>query len=170
MRWNLTGSEPVYQQIADHFRRAILSGEFEAGHRIPSVRELATQARVNPNTMQRAFTVLEAEQLFITRGTLGRFITTDTEVLARAREVMRRETVARLVEEAAAVGITPEELIEGIRAYEESFPASEAEPTTDTAGEPSPDTPTPKKGVTPHEPKHERRYGRGPYSVAPRGL
>ena len=54
---------------------------------------------------------------------------------------MRRETVARLVEEAAAVGITPAELIEGIRAYEESFPASEAEPTTDTAGEPSPDTP-----------------------------
>ena len=141
MAWQFSSRTPVYLQICSRIRADILGGVYRPDEQIPSVRQLALTAGVNPNTMQRAFTVLEAEQLFITRGTLGRFITTDTEVLERAREIMRRETVARLVEEAAAVGITPAELIEGIRAYEESFPASEAEPTTDTAGEPSPDTP-----------------------------
>ena len=141
MAWQFTSRAPVYMQIVSRIRADILGGVYQPDQQIPAVRQLALVAGVNPNTMQRAFTVLEAEQLFITRGTVGRFITTDTEVLARAREVMRQETVARLVEEAAAVGITPAELIESIRAYEESFPASEAEPTTDTAGEPSPDTP-----------------------------
>lgn len=141
MAWQFTSRAPVYMQIVSRIRADILGGVYQPDQQIPAVRQLAQTAGVNPNTMQRAFAVLEAEQLFITRGTVGRFITTDTEVLARAREVMRQETVARLVEEAAAVGITPAELIESIRAYEESFPASEAEPTTDTAGEPSPDTP-----------------------------
>ena len=81
------------------------------------MRQLALTAGVNPNTMQRAFAVLEAERLFITRGTVGRFITTDTEVLEKAREILRQETVARLVEEAASVGISPDELIESIRAF-----------------------------------------------------
>jgi DNA-binding transcriptional regulator YhcF (GntR family) len=77
--------------------------------------------------MQRAFTVLEAERLFVTRGTVGRFITTDTEVLDRAREILRRETVARLVEEAQEVGLSPEELIAGIRIYVEGLTAPPAD-------------------------------------------
>ena len=123
MAWQFTSRAPVYMQIVSRIRADILGGVYPPDSQIPPVRQLALTAGVNPNTMQRAFAVLEAEQLFITRGTLGRFITTDTEVLERAREIMRRETVARLVEEAAAVGLTPTELIEGIRAYEASFPA-----------------------------------------------
>jgi DNA-binding transcriptional regulator YhcF (GntR family) len=116
-------------QIVSRIRADILGGVYQPDQQIPAVRQLAQTAGVNPNTMQRAFAVLEAEQLFITRGTIGRFITTDTEVLARAREVMREETVARLVEEAAAVGLTPEELIKAIRTYTESFPAPSEEPS-----------------------------------------
>jgi DNA-binding transcriptional regulator YhcF (GntR family) len=112
-------------QIVSRIRADILGGVYQPDQQIPAVRQLALTAGVNPNTMQRAFAVLEAEQLFITRGTIGRFITTDTEVLERARDVMRRETVARLVEEAAAVGISPEELIEGIRAYERESAAAD---------------------------------------------
>ena len=123
MAWSFTSRAPVYMQIVSRIRADILGGVYQPDQQIPAVRQLAQTAGVNPNTMQRAFAVLEAEQLFITRGTIGRFITTDTEVLARAREVMRQETVARLVEEAAAVGLTPEELIKSIRAYTESFPA-----------------------------------------------
>lgn len=127
MAWSFTSRAPVYMQIVSRIRADILGGVYQPDQQIPAVRQLALTAGVNPNTMQRAFAVLEAEQLFITRGTIGRFITTDTEVLARAREVMRRETVARLVEEAAAVGISPEELIEGIRAYERESAADTGE-------------------------------------------
>ena len=133
MAWSFTSRAPVYMQIVSRIRADILGGVYQPDQQIPAVRQLALTAGVNPNTMQRAFAVLEAEQLFITRGTLGRFITTDTEVLARAREIMRRETVARLVEEAAAVGISPEELIEGIRAYErESAAADTGEASQET--------------------------------------
>ena len=132
MAWSFTSRAPVYMQIVSRIRADILGGVYKPDEQIPAVRQLALTAGVNPNTMQRAFTVLEAEQLFITRGTIGRFITTDTEVLARAREVMRRETVARLVEEAAAVGISPEELIQGIRAYERESAADTGEASQET--------------------------------------
>ena len=132
MAWSFTSRAPVYMQIVSRIRADILGGVYQPDQQIPAVRQLALTAGVNPNTMQRAFAVLEAEQLFITRGTIGRFITTDTEVLARAREVMRRETVARLVEEAAAVGISPEELIEGIRAYERESAADTDEASQET--------------------------------------
>ena len=132
MAWSFTSRAPVYMQIVSRIRADILGGVYQPDQQIPAVRQLALTAGVNPNTMQRAFSVLEAEQLFITRGTIGRFITTDTEVLKRAREVMRRETVARLIEEAAAVGISPAELIESIRAYESENAAEKGDASQET--------------------------------------
>ena len=117
MGWQFTSRAPVYLQVVSRIRADILSGVYEADQQIPPVRQLALEAGVNPNTMQRAFAVLEAEKLFVTRGTIGRFITSDTAVLDAAREVMRKETVARLVEEARTAGIPPEQLIREIRAY-----------------------------------------------------
>ena len=61
MDWKFTGSKPVYQQIMEQFRAAVLSGEYPPGGRVPSVRERAAEARVNPNTVQRALTELERE-------------------------------------------------------------------------------------------------------------
>ena len=120
MAWTFTSRSPVYLQIVSRLRADILSGVYSPDQQIPSVRQLAFEAGVNPNTMQKAFALLEAEQLFVTRGTVGRFITTDTDVLENARRILRRETITRLIEEAGAVGISPEELIEGIRACTES--------------------------------------------------
>ena len=120
MAWQFTSRAPVYLQIVSRIRADILSGVYSPDQQIPSVRQLAFEAGVNPNTMQKAFAVLEAERLFVTRGTVGRFITTDTDALNEARQILRRETIARLVEEAGAVGISPEELIEGIRAFTET--------------------------------------------------
>lgn len=99
MEWKLTGSEPVYQQIMAHFRGAILAGDYPAGERIPPVRELAAQARVNPNTMQRALSELEREKLLIAHGTLGRFVTDDQAVL----DELRRQAVQRTVCHCAAL-------------------------------------------------------------------
>ena len=116
MAWHFAAGTPVYLQICSRIRADILLGVYPPDTQIPSVRQLACEAGVNPNTMQRAFTVLESEQLFVTRGTLGRFITTDVAVLDRARAVLRRETVTRILSEAAAVGISPAELIADIQA------------------------------------------------------
>ena len=132
MAWQFTSRAPVYMQIVSRIRADILGGVYPPDSQIPPVRQLALTAGVNPNTMQRAFAELEAERLFITRGTVGRFITTDTEVLERAREILRQETVLRLVEEAAAVGMTPDELIESIRAL---VPPSPPSPTESTSNE-----------------------------------
>ncbi len=132
MAWNFTSGSPVYLQIVSHIRADILNGVYHAEEQIPSVRQLAMEAGVNPNTMQRAFAVLEAENLFVTRGTVGRFITTDEAVLCKAREVMLRETVARMVAEAEALGLDPEELVAHIRAYTAPKTVQQPERSDDT--------------------------------------
>ena len=72
MNWKFAGDRPVYQQIMENIRGAVLRGELPPGGRVPSVRELAMQAQVNPNTMQRALTELEREGLLVGGGTSGR--------------------------------------------------------------------------------------------------
>lgn len=134
MAWHFTSRAPVYLQIVSRIRADILGGVYKADEQIPPVRQLAFEAGVNPNTMQRAFSVLEEEQLFVTRGTVGRFITTDTAVLERAREALRRETVARLLEEAKAVGLEPDQLIEAIRMSLQEQAAPQDTQDTDTKG------------------------------------
>ena len=93
MNWKFTGSKPVYQQIMEHFRAAVLAGEYPPGGRVPSVRELAAEARVNPNTVQRALTELEREGLLTGGGTTGRCVTENAETL----EQLRQQAVKRVV-------------------------------------------------------------------------
>ena len=107
MNWKFTGDRPVYQQIMAAIRRAILTGELSPGKKVPSVRDLAAQAQVNPNTMQRALTELEREGLLISGGTSGRTVTQDQDVL----QAMRRQTLEELAREWAekfrVFGLTP---------------------------------------------------------------
>ena len=92
MRWNIRSDAPVYSQLVEHIKLAIVSGEFPLGSRLPSVRELAAEAGVNPNTMQRAFAELEREGLVLTQRTAGRTVTEDA---------LRIETVKRRLAAAA---------------------------------------------------------------------
>ena len=92
MQWNIRSDAPVYSQLVEHIKLAIVSGEFPLGSRLPSVRELAAEAGVNPNTMQRAFAELEREGLVLTQRTAGRTVTEDA---------LRIETVKRRLAAAA---------------------------------------------------------------------
>ena len=92
MRWNIRSDAPVYSQLVEHIKLAIVSGEFPLGSRLPSVRELAAEAGVNPNKMQRAFAELEREGLVLTQRTAGRTVTEDA---------LRIETVKRRLAAAA---------------------------------------------------------------------
>lgn len=85
MAWKMTGDGPVYLQIMGIIRRDILSGVYQPGQRIPSVRDLAAEAQVNPNTMQRALTELEREGILLSQGTMGRLVTDDRAVLEQIR-------------------------------------------------------------------------------------
>lgn len=85
MPWNFDKATPVYMQIADEIRGRIVRGTYAISSQLPSVRELAIEASVNPNTVQRAFASLEDEGLIVTRGTLGRFVTEDADRIESAR-------------------------------------------------------------------------------------
>ena len=67
MNWNIRNDAPVYTQLVDQIARAIILGQFPPGGRLPSVREFAADAGVNPNTMQRAFAELERLELIRTQ-------------------------------------------------------------------------------------------------------
>lgn len=107
MNWKFTGDRPVYQQIMALIRGAILRGELQPGGKIPSVRDLAAEAQVNPNTMQRAMTELERESLLVGGGTSGRTVTEDQEVLEQLRSRTLEELARECAEKFMVFGITP---------------------------------------------------------------
>ena len=81
MPWNLDSDRPIFIQILERIRVDIISGKYQPGDKLPSVRELAAEAAVNPNTMQRAFAELERTGLVYSKRTSGRFITEDREMI-----------------------------------------------------------------------------------------
>ncbi len=95
MEWNFISGAPIYSQIVDEMITGIASGAYEPGEKLPSVRELAMEAGVNPNTMQRAMAELERRGLVYTERTSGRFVTGEVEVLKNLHE----DLVIRYMEE-----------------------------------------------------------------------
>ena len=75
MPWKFESDRPIYAQILEQIKERIIVGEYPPGSRLPSVRELATEAAVNPNTMQRAMAELEREGYVVTNRTTGRTVT-----------------------------------------------------------------------------------------------
>ena len=85
MAWDFTDNAPIYMQIVNGLQREIASGAYAPGTRLPSVRDLAMEAGVNPNTMQRALAELERRGLVNAQRTAGRFVTEDTAALSEMR-------------------------------------------------------------------------------------
>ena len=81
MSWQFNRTEAVFLQIEKRLKREILVGKYPPDSQFPSVRQLAAEAAVNPNTMQKALSLLEDEGLLYSKGTLGRFVTNDEETL-----------------------------------------------------------------------------------------
>ena len=95
MDFELQSSRPIWQQLSEQLCRRIVTGVYPPGSRFPTVRDLAAEAGVNPNTMQRALGQLESEGLVITNRTAGRTVTEDVGVL----DAMRRRLAAELTEQ-----------------------------------------------------------------------
>ena len=95
MTWVLDNNMPIYLQLMGRIQRDIISGRYGPGDKLPSVRELAVEAAVNPNTMQKAMSELERSGLVYSQCTSGRFITEDEELLKE----LKKEQAARYLEE-----------------------------------------------------------------------
>ena len=90
MDWRFTDDRPIWLQLTEQLTRRIITGVYPPGSRLPPVRELAAQAGVNPNTMQRALAQLEQDGLAFADRTAGRLVTEDTSVLDAVRRAQAR--------------------------------------------------------------------------------
>ena len=111
MTWDLTGDRPIWLQLTEQIRLRIVAGEYRAGERLPSVRELAAQAAVNPNTMQKALTELERTGLLYSQRTSGRFITEDEGMIRALGQQLAQEQTAAFLARMADLGFSGEETL-----------------------------------------------------------
>lgn len=115
MAWKFSGDRAVYLQIAERIKKSVLSGVYPPGGQIPSVRQLALEAAVNPNTVQHAFTELENQGIILSRGTQGRFVTEDTGTIEACRIEMAEQYVRGFLRDIAQLGISEEQAITMIK-------------------------------------------------------
>ena len=111
MVWNFRNDLPIYSQLVDKIKLAIVSGALPPGARLASVRELAAEAGVNPNTMQRALQELEREEMVYSQRTSGRFVTEDGAVIERAKRRLAEEQIRGFLEGMAGLGYQKQEIL-----------------------------------------------------------
>ena len=118
MRWIFEPDSPVFLQIAEILKRDIISGQLKPNEQLPSVRAIAEQAGVNPNTVQRALTALEEKGLIVTRGTVGKFVTDDVPTIKGCYndEVVRQ--VKKFMTSIERYGVAKDDVIRMIKEYE----------------------------------------------------
>ena len=110
MPWNLDSSRPIYLQIIERVQMDIITGRYQPGDKLPSVRDLAQEAAVNPNTMQKALSELERSGLIYSQRTSGRFISEDKELIHQMKKELAAAEVSAFVAHMKQLGITPEEI------------------------------------------------------------
>ena len=111
MQWQFSNEMPIYSQLVEQIKIGIVSGMFPPGERLPSVRDLATEAGVNPNTMQRAMTELERDGLVYSQRTAGRFVTEDHAVIQAAKRELAQRHIHAFLAAMLRLGYRREEII-----------------------------------------------------------
>ncbi len=122
-------TRPIWVQLVEDFRQRVVTGQWPAGSRVPSVRELATGSGVNPNTVQRALSELDRIGLTAAERTTGRFVTTDTKALEAARHELAANATDTFISAVTRLGMdlprAEQVLAERWRAHE---PHNQGEP------------------------------------------
>ena len=115
MRWFFSNDAPIYTQLIEQIKVGIVTGAFPKGERLPSVRDLATEAGVNPNTMQRAMTELERDGLVYSQRTAGRVVTEDETMIQQAKRALAERHIETFLKAMSALGFQREEMIALLR-------------------------------------------------------
>lgn len=121
MAWELKSDRPIYSQLMEYIKVSIVSGKYKPGAKMPSVRELASEASVNPNTMQKALTELERLGLLFSVRTSGRFITEDSKMIEEMKCNLAKEEIQAFLKKMEQIGFTKEEAIETIKEIAEEM-------------------------------------------------
>ena len=111
MPWDLDNDRPIYLQLMEKIQLDIVAGVYKPGDNLPSVRDLALEAAVNPNTMQKALSELERNGLVHSQRTSGRFITEDEKMLKHLKESLASEHIREFIEKMKQLGFQEEETL-----------------------------------------------------------
>ena len=117
MSWTFDNNKPIYLQIMDKIKLQIISHKLEPSQQLPTVRELASEAGVNPNTIQRALSDLEREGFVYSKRTAGRFVTKDLDLIFQSRKQLSEEQLQQFVTAMVEFGYEKEELPTVLRDY-----------------------------------------------------
>ncbi|MCM3570685.1 GntR family transcriptional regulator [Neobacillus mesonae] len=117
MAKDFQSSKPIYIQIADHLSSQIVRGEMRAGEKLPSVREMAIQSGVNPNTIQRTYSEMERMGIVETRRGQGTFVTENEQVLKDLKSRLQTDIIHSFVQNMKDLGYSQEEMITGLEQY-----------------------------------------------------
>ncbi|MBQ7436414.1 MAG: GntR family transcriptional regulator [Oscillospiraceae bacterium] len=110
MEWKFRSDLPIYSQLVDQIKLGIVSGSLLPGERLMSVRDMATEAGVNPNTMQRALQELERDGMVYSQRTAGRFVTENMQVIEREKKKLAEEQIRSFLEAMKKLGYRQEEI------------------------------------------------------------
>ena len=119
MAWEFHSNNPIYAQVITEIKKQIVAGSLKPGTKIPSVRDLAKEASVNPNTIQRAVSELEREQLVFAQRTASRFVTNDISLIEDKKKEMALDMITEFINSMQAIGYSKEELQKFISQYYE---------------------------------------------------
>lgn len=111
MNFNFDNERPIYIQLVESLRTSIISGFYQLGSKLPSVRELALMAKVNPNTMQKALSELEEDNLIYTERTNGKYVTTDKKLIEKIKNNLAKEKTKSFINDMNKIGVAPKEII-----------------------------------------------------------
>ena len=117
---NYRDARPIYEQVRDGLRRLIVSGAIADGEKLPSVRELAAEAGINPNTVQRAFSELEREGLIYTQRATGKYVTENADEIKSARQALAKTQVAEFLSNMQSLGYSVGDVIVLLQSFNES--------------------------------------------------
>lgn len=111
MGWTLDSDRPIFLQIVERIQMDIISGKYQAGDKLPTVRELASEAAVNPNTMQKAFAELERMGLVYSQRTSGRFITEDLAMIENLKKDFAQTKIEEFLNYMRKIHFSDEEIL-----------------------------------------------------------
>lgn len=117
MEWTFKEGRPIYTQIVEQMKMRIASGAYKPGAKVPSVRELAVEAGVNPNTMQRAFAELERDELLHAVRTSGRFITEEENVLSNLQKSLGKNFIKEMFDNLKKLGMNEKEIVDAVEQW-----------------------------------------------------
>lgn len=111
MTWEFKDNRPIYTQLVEQITLKIVSGEYKIGEKLPSVRDLASEATVNPNTMQKALAELERVGLVYSVRTSGRFITQDSNIIKDTQTTLAKDEIKEFLEKMQKIGFDKNRLL-----------------------------------------------------------